>query len=98
MAVFSCHQFWLMMFTYLGITELAKCRTIGMSLHISLTIVTAHWVICFSNVELAYHLAHLDTCKMTGELDFAQAKTMAWSCSMLLKLYEGTAYCHFIAF
>ena len=42
-------------------------------------------------VWFAYLRAPLETCRMTGDLVSAAAMTIAWSCSMLLKLNAGTA-------
>src|SRR5512145_1033922 len=51
-----------------------------------------------SSVWLAYFRAPEDTCRIKGDFDSMHPITMAWSCSMLLKLYAGMAYFPAMAF
>src|SRR5574341_388553 len=64
----------------------------------SLIIPTAPMARNRRRVWFAYYRAPLDTCRMKGDLDSTHPITIACNCSMLLKLYAGTAYLPFIAF
>src|SRR5512143_3050019 len=63
----------------------------------SLIIATAPIARNRSRVWFAYLRAPLETCRMNGERDSTHPRTIACSCSMLLKLYAGMAYLPVIA-
>src|SRR6266498_1998894 len=64
----------------------------------SLIIATAPMARNRNRVWFAYFLAPLETCRMNGDLDSTQPRTIACSCSILLKLYAEIAYLPFMAF
>src|SRR3990172_11449417 len=76
----------------------SRCRANLTGEFASLIMPTAPMARNRSSVWLAYLRAPLETCRMKGDLDSTHPITMAWSCSMLLKLYAGTAYLPAMAF